>query len=800
MVTNPIYILLVEDNPGDARLVKEIISDAISSKIHITCAENLKEAIEILSHASIDVILLDLGLPDSSGFETFEKISHRFSTVPIIALTGNADEVLNMRILREGGQDYLTKNDLNNNLLIRAISQAIQRHKLLLKIENDSKALREGERLKTTIINSTKEAVISINQDGLITLFNPSAENMFQRNKSDVLGKSLDILMPENYREQHKESIAHYFHSEHSDLTTNSIMELSALKSDGTIFPIEVSLSGFKDGINKFIVGVIRDISERKKAEAAQQKYAEQIELANQKLKDANNKLRELDKLKSEFLSVASHELRTPLTIIKEYVSLIRDGVVGAINAEQRECLDSTLKNCIRLGNLINDILDLQRIESGLQKLNRKKENINKIVDDCIMDFQTQCKAKNLSLVFKADNDVPSVLCDYSKITQVLVNLLGNACKFTPEGGNITVATKMCENGTKSVIVSVKDNGPGISEDDQVTLFDKFTQFNRENGAGSKGTGLGLAIAKNIVNLHNGQINVNSQVGQGSDFCFSLPVYSEINELISFIGDRLSLASANNTQLSAYLIKADLSSHDARGEDCIDNYYQLLNNNINRTLRRKDDEVLFLKEQRLLAISVETDQAGVVPFKCRLEEILSSNGFESESVLLTGGLVPKDIPVREWILETSDNFKRLSTINSSKKVLVIDDEDIILDVIANTLDSSSLNLKIETSNDGYNGSLLIGEIKPDLVILDINMPCFDGTKVLKYIKQSNRCKSTKVIVVSGFPERIQEFEKLGADEFLAKPINPKKLIEKVKTLLSQDELKTIIGLPQEHLV
>ncbi len=265
------------------------------------------------------------------------------------------------------------------------------------------------------------------------------------------------------------------------------------------------------------------------------------IKHLNAQLRESNKKFREYDRFKSEFLATASHEMRTPLTIVREFASLMADGIAGEITERQRECLDSILRNCIRLTSLIDDLLDLARIESGALRLRREKLDIAPLLAECVADFEPQFKTKSQTLALEMlEAPIPHVLGDRAKIEQVMVNLIGNAHKFTPEGGKVTVKTVP---ETKSVRVIVSDNGPGIDASQFDSVFDAFTQINREEGPGLRGTGLGLTITRRLVQYHDSDITVSSAVDHGTSFTFTLPTYDVEGEHRAFLVDHARCAT-----------------------------------------------------------------------------------------------------------------------------------------------------------------------------------------------------------------------------------------------------------------
>lgn len=248
-----------------------------------------------------------------------------------------------------------------------------------------------------------------------------------------------------------------------------------------------------------------------------------QLEKTTHDLDEANKHLTELDKMKDEFLSLASHELRTPMTAIKGYVWMVQNGKAGVITDTTRNYLDIVYKSTERLIHLVNDMLDISRIESGKVQLHPEPVNIPDIINQVKNEFSAQARDKQMSLSASVIDSLPQISADKDKITQVLENLVGNAMKYTPEGGKITLSAIPKDS---TVEISVTDTGKGISAEDLPKLFTKFTRLGGESLTtfSQPGTGLGLYLAKQYIELHHGKIWAASTLGSGSTFTFSLPV------------------------------------------------------------------------------------------------------------------------------------------------------------------------------------------------------------------------------------------------------------------------------------
>ncbi len=244
----------------------------------------------------------------------------------------------------------------------------------------------------------------------------------------------------------------------------------------------------------------------------------------NQELAAANDKLRELDRLKSQFLSVATHELRTPLTVILGYNSMLAESMEDRLNDEEQETLRESVNACKRLIRLVNSMLDISQIESGRMRMNFAPTDARQLVNATVALFQHEARARKIHFGVQVPARLPRVSIDAERIQQVLINLIGNALKFTPEGGAITLSVRQ-RTEPPQIEIAVSDTGIGIAPEDQARIFEEFSRVRRDALHGAqRGAGLGLAISRRIVQAHDGAMQVSSKPGKGSTFTFTLPV------------------------------------------------------------------------------------------------------------------------------------------------------------------------------------------------------------------------------------------------------------------------------------
>ena len=240
----------------------------------------------------------------------------------------------------------------------------------------------------------------------------------------------------------------------------------------------------------------------------------------NERLVQANSRLSELDRMKDAFLSMITHELRTPLTVISGVAEMLEAEVYGHLTGEQAERVRQITEQAARLRQLVGDLLDLSKMEAGMMRLRREPLDPRSLTEAAVSQMATVAEQAGIELLNRVGYDLPEVNCDGQRVEQVLTNLISNAIKFTPRGGHVTASA---EARPAEVRFCVADTGCGIAAEARGRIFDKFIQAHPHQGDRTQGTGLGLSIVKHIVELHGGQVAVESEVGAGSRFYFSLP-------------------------------------------------------------------------------------------------------------------------------------------------------------------------------------------------------------------------------------------------------------------------------------
>jgi PAS domain S-box-containing protein len=353
-------------------------------------------------------------------------------------------------------------------------------------------AYRDQATRLSSILDNVVDAIITINESGSIESWSNGAERLFGYKSEEVLRRNVKMLMHEPHASAHDGYIRRYTQTGEGRII-GTRREVEGLHKDGHRLPVDLGISEMRIGNRRMFIGVVRDISARL----------------------------EVERLKSGFVSTVSHELRTPLTSISGSLGLLAGGVAGELPAKATRLIEIAKQNSERLVRLINDILDLEKAESGRLEFRLEVERIRPIVQHAIDMNRAYAQGFGVSIQIEPRSADTSVLVDRDRLVQVLTNLLSNAAKFSPSGGVVSILIRSDED---SVVISVHDDGAGIPADFHSRVFQKFAQADSSDSRAKGGTGLGLSIAKTIVERLGGNITFESAPGKGTTFHINLPV------------------------------------------------------------------------------------------------------------------------------------------------------------------------------------------------------------------------------------------------------------------------------------
>lgn len=495
------------------------------------------------------------------------------------------------------------------------------------------------------------------------------------------------------------------------------------------------------------------------------------------------SRLREVDRMKDEFVSIVSHELRTPLTSIRGAVQLVLDDEGSVPGEEHRQLLQIALNNCERLVRIINDILDVAKIESGNITLERKAVNVGDIVRQAIQVVEGPAKTAQVALEVKVPAKLRPVMVDPDRIVQALINLLSNAVKFAPQGSTVSVTAMGSDN---MVTLSVVDQGDGIAPENLNRLFKKFQQVDSSSSRRKGGTGLGLAITKALVEQHGGRIFVDSELKKGTRFSFTLPA-----------------ATAEEAAAVAPVVVSDdglarLTARRILVVDDDDDFRTL----IRTQLSGAGYEVLDARDAASAMHIARTMHPDVITVDLLMpgldgwgfiEKLRQEESLARIPVVVVSGLpdptqgkhvddvavVPKGEGLDRLLREIS------SALGSRKgaTVLVAEDDADLRGVLTASLTRGGH--RVLQARDGAEALAAIERERVDLLVLDLVMPNIDGFEVLARLKSSEVDSRIPIIVVSGADRSASELRslRLGANVYLTKPIEAAALTQQVTRLL-----------------
>ncbi|MCJ7738134.1 MAG: hybrid sensor histidine kinase/response regulator, partial [Anaerolineae bacterium] len=493
----------------------------------------------------------------------------------------------------------------------------------------------------------------------------------------------------------------------------------------------------------------------------------------------------ELDRMKNDFISIASHELRTPLTSIRGYLDLVLMGAAGPIGEQQRSFLQIVNRNADRLHELVNDLLDISRIESGQVELNISAVSLHGLIDEVSTLFQNQFDAKGLDLIVDVPEDLPEILADPARLSQVFRNLVSNAHKYTRDGAVIIRARA----ADSSVQIDIQDSGIGITNTDLDKLFTRFFRATDPLVREQSGTGLGLHITKSLVEMHGGKIWVKSEIGVGTTFSVALPVPG----LGVVLTGKQPEGSATTRSAGAHilvvddepdiaqLIKAQLESAGHR-VDTVTKGTQVLP----EARRLKPD---------LITLDLLMDLDGLAILKQLKDDPI----LAGTPVIVISVLPGKDrgltMGAADYLVKPFDLGELLSTIErvlgpcdetSQTRLLVVDDDPDIRHWLRLALADKGFEVRV--ARDGAEALNDIDTVMPDLVLLDMMMPVMNGREMLEVLREQEETRNLAVIVLTAVPfdseEERNQILNMGVTKLLHKPVTAEQLAEAIEAVLN----------------
>lgn len=777
--------------------------------------------------------------------------------------------------------------DQHNRLRFLAVNQ---KDVTQLKVLNHGRALEAKYR---GLLETVPDAIVMVNNMGRIILVNGQAEALFGYRREELIGKPVEVLLPERYQTGHSTHRRNYFAAPKTR-TMGAGLELYALRADGTEFPVEISLSPLDTDEGTFAMSAIRDITERKRAqellrrsderfrllvtgvidygifmldpqgnvvswnigaqrisgykaediigrhfsifypsdEVTSEKLTSELKIAasegrfenerwhvrqngsrfwahvvitalrdnngdltgfskvvrdltdnkiaEELLQEQNRRVQEASRLKSQFLANMSHELRTPLNGIIGFAELMYDGRVGPVTVEHREYLSDILSSANHLLQLINDILDLSKIEAGKMEFVPEYTDPAVVVEEMRGIVRTLAASKRVTVKTEVDASLSEIQADPRSLKQILYNYLSNALKFAPDGGQVTVRLK--SEDADHYRIEVEDNGIGIKPEDVDRLFIEFQQL--DAGAAKKypGTGLGLALTKKIVEAQGGKVGVDSSLGKGSIF------YAKLPKAFPPAVVHIEKVANATPQLAQILVVED----DSNDRACIAGILQAAGYAV-EAVATGAEALIRCRDQRFDAITLDLmlpDMTG----RSVLAKLRERGANQHTPVIVVTLLPNKGIvagfqvaailrkPISgSAILEALKNSN--VEPNSAKPVLVVDDDEVSLKVAELTL--RELGYRPVCRLDAASALHAASEEPPAAVVLDLVMPEMDGFEFLKRFRKTSNGYGTPVIIWSGKDLTDLERAELrsSSSSIVTKDVQGDDLILELKNLL-----------------
>jgi PAS domain S-box-containing protein len=499
------------------------------------------------------------------------------------------------------------------------------------------------------------------------------------------------------------------------------------------------------------------------------------------------SRLREVDRMKDEFVSIVSHELRTPLTSIRGSVQLVLDEANSVPDPEHRKLLQIALNNCERLVRIINDILDVSKIESGNLTLRRKAVHVADLVRQSIDVVMPPARNANVTLDVNVPANVRPVMVDPDRVVQALVNLLSNAVKFAPPGSTVTTTVTGSEH---MVTIAVADQGEGIAPENLNRLFQKFQQVDSSSSRRKGGTGLGLAITKALVEQHGGRIFVDSELNKGTRFSFTLPT-ATTEEAASIAPIAANIDGSARMVARRVLIVDD--------DDDFRELMRIQLTNAGYTvLDARDAASAFQIARSTLpdVITVDLLMPGIDGWGF-IDRLRQEPGLANIPIVVVSGVAnaKKDarLPIDVSVIGKGEGHERvlreISLALAGRRgatILVAEDDEDLRGVLTAALTRNGH--RVIPARDGAEALAAIEREQVDLLVLDLVMPNIDGFEVLARLKEVRKGVTIPVVVVSGTDRSTTELQalRLGANVYLTKPIEAAALTEEVTRLLTSN--------------
>ena len=640
---------------------------------------------------------------------------------------------------------------VGNAEVYRLISEQAQELGQMLRVQQE-----EGTKSQA-ILTSIADGVVVTDTAGMITLVNPVAERILGISQDEMLGDSFRSLFSafgESGASEATQAMETLLESHVPEVTKAFRMKLDV---ENRVIHAHLAPVLTQRGDFLGVVTVLRDIT--KEVEA--------------------------DRAKSEFVSTVSHELRTPMTAIKGYTDLLHAGAAGKINAEQQRFLSIIKNNTERLTALINDLLDISRIETGRVRFEPKPLQIGEVIADVVNALAAPADEKDLQLTYEVVGGLPELMGDRNRLNQVLTNLISNAIRYTPEGGEIDIRAYLVEGAVR---IDVSDTGIGIPQEELGRIFERFYRADHPLVQETRGTGLGLSIVKMFVEMHGGRIWVESVPNEGSTFTFILPVPQKEEK------ERKELPGLKARVRTVLVVDDD---SDVAGL-------------VQRQLENGGYRVSVLGRGRSVVPLAEEQQPDLIILDLILPDLngldvlraLNENPVTEDIPVIIHSIVPDDGSAWEegivdYLIKPVDAEELLESVEEALtwqgRVLIVEDDRDTVGMLSATMRQVGFTPLVAA--DGYEALATARKHRPDLILLDLRLPGMDGFEALTHLKRDAVTQTIPIVTISAHVSDVDKERKrliaLGASSFIPKPFSIGELLDEVEAAL-----KPVSGPPQ----
>jgi len=658
--------------------------------------------------------------------------------------------------------------------------------------------LKVSEDRISSILDNVGDAIISINEKGIVNDFNKGAEETFGYDSDEVIGKNVNMLMPPDISREHDSYLNAYIETGASKIIGKGRL-VEGVKKDGTVITLDFKVTKIEVNGEAMFIGLLRDVTDKIILEAELEDHRlhleQMVESRTQELIEARNAAVEANSSKSQFLANMSHELRTPMNSIIGFTGRVIKKSGDVLKERQLNNLRTVERNAHHLLSLINSLLDLSKIEAGKMDVFVEDFKVYSLMKEVSDLTETLFQEKNLELVLDISDENMVMHTDKMKLKQVMINLVGNSIKFT-EQGHIKITTKLVNDD--KLAISVSDTGAGMSEEEMAGIFEAFKQVDGSMTRKVGGTGLGLTVTRKFIELLGGRIEVESVKDLGSNFTITLPLT---------LNDQPSKPESDEVKKKSSTLQKGSSERPA--VLCIDDddeALDLLQGYLNDegysviTTTNGEEGLRLAKKHKPFAITLDVHMPKIDGWSV-LREIKRDDTISDIPVVMVTMMENKalgyELGATDYLQKPIEPNVLLGTIKKIlskgvKTVLAVDDEPDVLELIKQVLEDENIN--VITALNGAEAIEVLESTKPDLILLDLMMPVMDGFEFSQRVRKNPEWASIPVIIITAKTLTDNEHDMLGrsAESIIAKQgMTTAEILQEIASAI-----QTIKGVPE----